>query len=337
MKVLYIGQHTEGTTSKMRADKIAEIFGDSSFSIIDTHIPFYITNRIFRSIGVRFKKGNLVTNINKYILKNLGHDYDLIWVDKGVYITKKTLNILKGRTNKILHFTPDMAFFHNKSSNFINNMNLYDFVITTKSPEVEMYNEHINENKIILVSQGYDSTIHKPHVKFEEKENFISFVGLYEKHRGTIIQALIDEKIHVHIAGKRWKSFVKKNNNNPYLTFTGNGVFSMDYSNFISKSRMSLGLMSKNFFELHTTRTFEIPACGTAILTERNIETSRFFKEDEAIFFDDKEDLVKKVKYYLSNLDELKVLSEKGCNSVKLNSCDYKSIILSILRKTDLV
>ena len=37
------------------------------------------------------------------------------------------------------------------------------------------------------------------------------------------------------------------------------------------------GLLAKWVPELHTTRTFEIPACGTALVTERNSETALVF------------------------------------------------------------
>lgn len=342
MKLLYIGQYTEGTTSKMRANTISEIFPSASFKIIDTHIPFHVTNRLIRSIGVRYKKGGLISNINNFIFESVKRQsiddkYDLIWVDKGVFITKKTLKCLRSRTKTLMHYTPDMAFYANKSSYFIKNMDLYDFVITTKSPEIDLYKKHVDAEKIILVSQGFDSKIHKPYNTFEEKENYISFIGLYEKHRGAIIQKIINSKIRVKVAGKRWEDFVSKNESNPYLSFSGNALYSQEYSKFISKSILSLGLISKNFPELHTTRTFEIPACGTAILTERNKEISTFYKENEVIFFDTQEDLIEKIKYFFENTKELKEITEAGKNRVTDSGFDYKTILSNILKKASLL
>ena len=40
MKVLYIGQYTNGTTSKMRADTLRSILQSQIFKIIDTACAF---------------------------------------------------------------------------------------------------------------------------------------------------------------------------------------------------------------------------------------------------------------------------------------------------------
>nr|WP_237691519.1 glycosyltransferase [Mangrovimonas futianensis] len=101
---------------------------------------------------------------------------------------------------------------------------------------------------------------------------------------------------------------------------------------------MALGLLSKRFPELHTTRTLEIPACGTALLTEKNEEICRIFDDHEVVFFKDKEDLVCKIKYYLSpeNHNKLFAVMENGFNKVWVGGYSYKSIISNILEKIEL-
>ena len=337
MKVLYIGQYSEGTTSKMRALQLASILENSDFDVIDTHIPFYKSHRIIRSIGARFKVGPLLSNINRFINRLLIHEYDLIWVDKGVFIKKKTLLKIRNKAKTLIHFTPDMAFYANKTSDFISNMDVYDYLVTTKSAELSFYEEKVDQHKIIFAKQGYDLQVHKPYFSFEEKESYVSFIGLNELSREVIIQKLIDNKIQVKIAGNGWNDFVNKNENNSYLEYVGTGLFSSEYSKFISKSMMSLGLLSKNFPELHTTRTFEIPACNTALLTEENKETSSFFESNEAIFYKNEDDLIEKIKYFLNNKQELKEVTVKGNNKVISSRCDYKSILQDILVKASIL
>ena len=96
---------------------------------------------------------------------------------------------------------------------------------------------------------------------------------------------------------------------------------------------MAWGALSKWVPELHTTRTFEIPACGTALVTERNSETASFFKNSDAIFYNDINDLVTQVKYYMSNNKSLETLTEKGTKTVHLQGKDYKSIIHTLLQQ----
>ncbi len=370
MNILYIGQYTPGTTSKMRADQLKEILNKYlinnqtdnkkinplTFNIIDTNIPFYQTNRIWRSLGFRYKKGSLIKKINKYVINEVNslvgqkvnknssnnlstknyelnpNPYDLIWIDKAIFLTPRTTQYLKPLTNKLVHFTPDMAFFGNPSALFNKSLNYYDYLITTKIMEIGEYKKYGIENNLVITTQGFDNEIHKPLTPFSDKDNCVTFIGLCEAAREKMIQSLINNQIKVKLAGKGWMSFIENNKKNPYLTYLGEGLFSMDYTKLLSSSYFSLGLLYKQFPELHTTRTFEIPACGTALITEKNEETSSFFTNEEAIFYNDINDMIDKIKYYQENLDELEILTQKGTLRVHNDGRDYKSIMTNVLK-----
>ena len=334
MRVLYIGQYTDGTTSKMRADHIKRILNAETFDVIDTHIPFYSTSRILRSFGFRYKRGPLINNINGYINKHFKNKkYDLIWFDKAIFIKPSLVGKLKRYSNKLVHFTPDMAFYENRSPHFIKSMIIFDFVITTKKAEVDIYKKYISKERLIVTSQGFSKDEHFPLVDFAKKENTVAFIGLAEKSRFELIEYFINNKINCKVAGMGWKEFAKKHSSNPYFTYLGSGIYGKDYSKFISSSKFGLGLLSKRIPELHTTRTFEIPACGTALITERNSEISSFYKENEVIFFSSPEKLVEKIQYYLSNDEELKILTERGYKRVSSDGRNYSSILNNLLEE----
>lgn len=337
MRVLYVGQYSEGTTSKMRANQLNQILKPKNFEVIDTHIPFFKTHSTLRSLGFRYKRGPLIRNINNYIQKLIKEDhFDLIWVDKGVFITLKTIILLRARTKKIVHFTPDMAFYGNQSKHFKNSINYYDYVITTKSKELDFYKNYVSKEKIVLVTQGFDAQIHKPFHTFQEKDNAIVFIGLAEPSRIEIAEKIVSHNLSLKLVGKGWEAFVEKHKTSTNLIFLGKAIYSEDYSRLISSSKFGLGLLSKQFPELHTTRTFEIPACGTALLTEKNIETQTFFKDSEAIFYENDDDLVAKVKYYLAEDKELSELTLGGYNRVHEDGFDYLSIMSTVLQKIGL-
>lgn len=336
MKVLYIGQYSDGTTSKMRADEINTILQSSLFDVIDIHIPFFETGKLSRSIGFRYKIGPLIKNTNTYVLEELQKKssfYDLIWVDKAVFLTANTLEEIRKKTGKLLHFTPDMAFYKNRSPLFEKGMHLFDHLITTKSAEVDIYKKYISPKKLIVTTQGFSKEKHKPTKTFEKKENAVAFVGLAEKNRFEMAEFLLSQNIHLKIAGMGWKKFSKSNAKNPYFHFYGEGIYGKEYASFISSSFFGLGLLSKKFPEYHTTRTFEIPACGTALLTERNKETCSFFEEDEVLFYSTTKELIEKLKYFTSHQEELKELTEKGKLRVNKDGYDYGSILMDILNK----
>ena len=334
MKVLYIGQYTLGTTSRMRGEALKAIIRPSVFEIIDTHIPFFKTHRLWRSFGFRYKRGLLINNINKYIVASLKEEtFDLIWVDKAVFIAPKTTALLRSKAVKFVHFTPDPAFTFHKSKLFFKSLPYYDFIVTTKSYELEHYYKYINTDKVLYATQGFDTKLHKPSKQlFSKKDGFV-FIGHYEDQRAVVLEKLLQNDIKITLAGIKWNRFARKHQNNPNLTYLGDGVYGKDYVKTLQNAKMAWGAISKWVPELHTTRTFEIPACGTALVTERNSETSSFFKDSDAIFYNDINDLVTQIKYYMSNDKSLKILTEKGTKTVHLQGKDYKSIIHMLLQQ----
>lgn len=318
----------------MRAKKLEGLLPGWKFDFIDTDVPFYSGNRIFRSLAFRYKVGPLVQTINRYILSNLSSDrYNLIWIDKGVYLDQSTMSALRRRATTIIHYTPDTAFFGNRSRLFYAGANRYDYLVTTKSFEIENYRRLVPDEKIILTTQGFDNDIHQPQTSFQNKINRVAFVGLWEPSREKIIQYLLDNEIKVALAGFNWDNFVRKNSGNSFLEFHAKALWDQQYARFISASLFSIGLVSKQFPELHTTRTFEIPACGTALVTEGNVETRSFYTETEAIFYDDNGQLVEKIKYFQRNASELEKLTANGYKRVIEAGFDYESILRRILSR----
>ena len=326
---LYIGQYTQGCTSYLRGEAIKKIV--SKYHFIDTNIPFNSNSKLIKSLGFRFYIGPLINLINEYIVKNTTlHKYDIIWIDKGVFIKTKTLEYLKSKCDILIHYTPDMAFHANNSHLFNKGINFYDYVITTKMNEIDLYKSKLDQNKIIYTSQSFSPSIHKSYHSFQEKDDTLIFIGLYEDSRAKLISELINNDIKVKLIGQKWNSFVLKNKFNKNMIYLGPKIFGHSYGKLISQSKFGLGLISKKIPELHTTRTFEIPACGTALLTEKNKETSNFFNDDEVIFYNNPRDIIDKIKYYTSNENKLENLIQKGSSKV-ITSFTNELVIKKIL------
>ena len=170
-KVLYIGIDTYGSTSNMRANKIREILKDWRVDIIDTDIPYNTGNHVYKSLAFRYKIGPLIKVINNYILTHLKDEhYDLIWVDKAIFITKRTTEILRSRTTKLVHYTPDPAFTFHRSRLFYASIRYYDYVVTTKTYEIEDYIRVMGaKEKVIYVTQGFDKNLHRPLIIWDKR------------------------------------------------------------------------------------------------------------------------------------------------------------------------
>ena len=69
------------------------------------------------------------------------------------------------------------------------------------------------------------------------------------------------------------------------LFYKGNGIFGEEYARALSEALISLGLLSRIIPEMHTTCTFEIPACGNGLgYGRKSRNPQNIFSENEAIF-----------------------------------------------------
>lgn len=335
MKVLYIGHYNEGSTSRMRGEYIKDILSINEFQVVNIDIPLAETGRVFRSLGWRYKIGPLIKNINNHIINSVkgNYGYDLVWIDKGVFIDPEIIFKLKSNSNKLVHFTPDPAFTYHQSKLFYQALNQYDYCVTTKSFEIENYKAY-NVNTLFC-TQGYDPKLHRSYHNWEEKKGVV-FIGHREEEREYIIAKLIEAKIQVTIAGNHWNRFARKQQNNKSLIYKGKGVYGHQYAKELSGAYMGLGLLSKWIPELHTTRTFEIPACNTALVTEKNSEISSVFLDNEAIYYNDADEVVSKVSYYLAHAEELKTLTIQGHQKVINGGYSYVEILKKIIKKMEI-
>jgi spore maturation protein CgeB len=334
MKMLYIGHYEKGSTSGMRGEYLRKILRPDKFIVADITVPVLATNKIFRSAGWRFYKGPLINNVNSfcYRLQEEEANFDIVWVDKGVFLKPSLVKHLRKKAGKLIHYTPDTAFTYNRSPLFYEAITCYDHCITTKSFEIEAY-KMAGAKSTFFCTQGYDATIHKPSGIINTKSE-VAFAGLCEPYREEVIACLLEAGVKVKLAGMKWDRFVRKHKNNHNLQFIGAGIFGAAYASFYSESLIGLGLLSKKFPELHTTRLFEIPACGAALVTERNQETTGFFTNEEVIFYDDIKDMVQRIQHALVNPQYLDGIAQRGNKKVMAGGYDYESILRSLLKQT---
>lgn len=332
MEAVYIGIRTPGTTSQLRADTLCALLPSADWNLIDTDVPFRRHGRLMRSLAFRLRVGTAVADMNREVLRQLGTQrYSLAWVDKGVCLWPETIRAIRRQCDKMVYYTPDTSFFDN-SSRFVNaTINEYDAIITTKSFELGEFGRRVSQEKLLLVTQSYDQNLHYPRCHFHEKRPEAVLIGLCEPNREHCVQTLIDAGIPVRIGGQGWEAFLARNKSE-LLHFEGSAVFGDHYADVLSRASIGLGLVTKRFPELHTTRTFEMPACGTALATESNLETTRYFDDSSAIFFRDFEELAQKIRDLFTQPEKLRAITEAGYQRVTTGMFSNRAVLSHILK-----
>lgn len=330
---VYVGIRSPGTTSRLRCDALVRAVPNWTWSLIDTDAPFLAARRIWRSLAFRTRFGPAVTAINRHVLQNLpAAPVELIWVDKGVCLWPETVQHLRRLAKRLIYYTPDTSFLHNQSRFFNRTLALYDLVVTTKSQEVATFQRLIPPDRLLLVTQTYDRLLHYPRCSFADKRPEAVLIGLCEPSREECVATLLDGGIAVRIGGRGWEPFVRRHRGQRLLHYEGSGVFGEHYAQLLSSASVGLGLLTHRFVELHTTRTLEIPACGTVLATPRTPETTAMFGDHEALFYDTYDELATRIQDIISTPERLSELAAAGRKRVLAQPWDNDSLVRRIVQ-----
>jgi spore maturation protein CgeB len=159
----------------------------------------------------------------------------------------------------------------------------------------------------------------------------VCFIGHHEPERQELIEAILQRGIPVFVAGRGWRRWARKRAAGRNLHYGGAGIYGHAYVAKLSEYRFGLGLLSKWVPEIHTSRTFEIPACGAVLVTEPTVDTTKFFKQREALFFKDTQELLGSLEHFIARPEQAQEVAESGQRRVLEGAYDYDSIVGRVL------
>lgn len=307
MKILCLGSLWRGANDAGFIKAFSQL--GHIIDVIDEHYYINLNNQSFigrlaawgiRRIAEKEYNDAVFNRINSF-------NPDVLFVYKGRWLTPKTLKHAKSKGIKVVNFYPDVSFTAH-GSNIPNCIPLYDVVFSTKTFAKNDCIRLFNYSNVIFVPHGYDPDIHRPLTLDDADTNYIcdaSFIGTYSKSKNDYLTHLVESlpDLKLKIWGSRWDActpILKK-----YLM---HGVVTGDlYSTAIQSSTINIALLSEKVKgatagDKITSRTFHIPANNAFMLHQASTEISSYFDIGEEVdCFGDKDDLVKKVSYYLEN------------------------------------
>lgn len=129
----------------------------------------------------------------------------------------------------------------------------------------------------------------------------IVFVGVWNEQRQKVIESISDFPVSIY--GPKWKA---KNVFNPSIRrmIKKKTIWGEDLVKLYNNSKIGLNITSWNEKKLSglNMRVFDIPACGTFLLTDYSEELEEFFQIGHDIeVYRDLEELRDKLKFYLKN------------------------------------
>lgn len=359
MKILYLGQLDYGQTALMRMRALERL--GHSVRGVHTSQAWKRARWVTRQVQRRMHRGSIVEEINSMILSAACEfKPDLLWADKQEFLRAETIEELRRPGAKTVHFTPDPYFSlpWKRTQLMDEAMGVFDAVVYCKSYERRQY-EALGK-RVVYMPLGYCDEVHRPLASKDGRWSCaVSFLGGWEPRRERFLHALVAAGIDVKVWGGYWE-FLRDGKWTPrrYIILRqlaggdrfhfhndqllsrahqGGEVYAEDYARALSGSRIGLGFLRKVCQDQHTTRTFEIPACGSMLLADRTDEHREFFEEGkEAEFFASGEELLDKTKFYCSNESARKRIADAGYLRCKKGGYTYVCRLKRALQELEL-
>ncbi len=311
------------------------------------HIYFQGWNRyfdIYQKFQNKYLFGPTVQKINRDLIDSVNSEQPCtLFIYRGTHIYPKTLVEIKKRNPNILivGYNNDDPFSSGYPRwvwrHFLKSLTHYDIMFAYRHKNLKEFSESGVSN-VHLLRSWFDPERTQPAVlsahQHSDFECDVTFIGHYEDDgRLEILEEVVKRgwKLKLYGPGYEWDDVISESD---YLRQLApiNLVWGNEYNTAICNAKIALCFLSKLNNDTYTRRCFEIPACGTVLMSERTSDlTSLYADGDEAVFFDTKSEFGRKIDYLLANQSEIDRIGKNGLRRVWQDGHDIKSRMRSVL------
>lgn len=298
--------------------------------------------RFFKKIQNRFIFGPLVRQLNQDLVDAVEESNpEVIFFYRATHISPSTIKKINKINKEIIlvGYNNDDPFSDKHRfmlwNNFLKTVPLYDLMLSYRFHNIENYLS-IGAKRVELLRSWFFPERNYPVIlndaEYEKYNCDIVFIGHYENDcRSEYLNELLSHGFDVRVYGPGWprclEFFPFLNKQQPIISLSGE-----EYNKALSGAKIALCFLSKLNRDTYTRRCFEIPATRTLMLSEYTDDLATLYKEnDEIVFFRSKEDLLKKVDFYLKNESSRKKIADNGFSRVHTDQHDVVSRIKLVL------
>jgi len=178
---------------------------------------------------------------------------------------------------------------------------------TMYPPAIEKYNQNGGQGKVILTEYAANNfSFVNQDLSEEEKIYDVSFIGQGAAHsnRRELVNGIRNSGIDLYTFGRGWGGDEKLKTTEEYV-------------DVINKTKINVNFNSCSgipSLKQINGRFFEIQMCGGFQMAERSTDglAVQYFTEDEISYYNDVNDLINKINFYLDNPEERKRIAQNG-------------------------
>jgi spore maturation protein CgeB len=354
-RILFLGEISHGQTSLMRMRAMRRL----GFDVVGVHTtgPWLRASWVSRQVQRRIQSGSIVRAINTSVLQAAArHRPHIVWAEKQEFLTRETLCTLRAMGAFLIHFTPDCYFALDWKRTRVMDRAMLNFDAFVYCKSYERRNYEALGTALAYMPLGYCDEIHRPlEVDSASGACAVGFIGGWEPERGRLLEMVAAAGIDLKIWGVYWDFLVDGHwtvrraiilrqlagpasfqfHHSPAIAaaYQGGEVYGDEYARALSAARIGLGFLRKSPPDQHTTRTFEIPACGSMLIADRTDEHQAFFTEGcEAEFFSSGEELLDKIGFYDRNESARRRVAEAGLARCRRSGYAYVHRLVNAFR-----
>lgn len=252
---------------------------------------------------------------------------ELVFVVKGYDLDKSMVKELGKRAEVVVNWNPDNPYMarygseERRAKTYLEAIPAYDVIFTWGRFQVTKLRQEGAKN-VKYLPFAYDPRYHRPEKPRDEYRSQVIFLGHWSEKRERHVSALTEFDLKVF--GDKWRDKVK---GDPELkqSIEGGPITGVEYSRAMSSAHVTLNVLAEHAKSAQNMRTWEVPATGSLLITNRTQEQQHFFPEDEAsAMYDSPEELTKTVDYYLSNSEDRERVAANGLKRVENHTYEQR-------------
>lgn len=338
MRILYVG--AQGGTSLQRARAAARLGHDV------THVdPYRDLPRLWRLWANRTGGPGIdaraALSLGRQIGRQIGQEigargFDLAHVDSGDVTGPACLALLRRHAPRLSLYNADNPFadpaperrrwriLHRALPGF-------DLVAGIGRPGLAAAMAARGVRRGLLLRHAADEIVHAPLPEPGPRwQADVCFAGTWMPGRERVMAALADAGIGLALYGPRWERAPNIARLRPHLR--GGELRDRDYARAIAGARIALVLLNGANGDLHTSRSVEIPAIGTAMVAPRTADHLSMYREgSEAMFFDDDAGCVRACRALLADPPRRAALAAAGQARARADGHGNQALMARIL------
>lgn len=313
MKIIVYGSHEVWGLGRMCSRAMAEL--EHEVYYFNREYPFPLlyqlleTHKFTSSILRRYKRKMLVK-----MAENVSPD--LILIIKGYELDAETIAKLESQTRLgIVNWNPDNPFQIRardyRAETYLNALSEYSLVCIWGRYLMNQLDKK-GASTVCHLPFAYDPSIHYPMESDPRYSCDIIFIGHWSRKREKVLSELSD--FNTQIYGPGWNEC----RDDTVRSCVEDGpITGESYSKAMSSAKIVLNVVADHNIPAYNMRAFEIPATCSVMATTHTTEQEDFFSNRrEVILYQDRNDLVTSVDYYLANPSERRRLAEEGYTAV---------------------